>query len=155
MLYSVTLFIIKLLVIIKRFLLFWRGVHFYEERPNEIITNDYHKSFMPRENKIKPGCRVTGRFGELIDPPGGIGININGKKKRRVRREVHGTVVIATAHRKWNVRFDHDGQLREVSANSLRVVDDISGVDIDHNKDKTVSIIKYETIYFMCLTSFY
>ena len=51
-----------------------------------------------------------------MDPAGGVGASANGKKKRCVRREVFGSIVSATAHRKWSVRFDHDGVLRKVAS---------------------------------------
>ena len=36
---------------------------------------------MACSNKLKAGCRVSVKFGELIDPAGGFGANANGKKK--------------------------------------------------------------------------
>ena len=87
---------------------------------------------MPRGMKITLGCRVSGRFGELVDPPEGTDVNPNGKRKRRVRMFIYGTVVGSDEYHKWSVRFDHDGTIRNgISSNQLKVVEDpIIGVPI-------------------------
>ena len=35
---------------------------------------------MACSNKLKASCRVSRKFGALIDPTGGVGLNANGKK---------------------------------------------------------------------------
>lgn len=93
-----------------------------------------------QRSKITAGCRVLGRFGDLIDPPGGPSVDSNGKKKRRVRRVVYGTVVASSGLRKWRVRFDHNNEIREnLSSNQLKVVDNIEGVPIISDATATVS----------------
>ena len=79
-----------------------------------------------RSNIITIGCRVSGKFGELIDPPGGSGVTTNpdgsAKKRRRVRAQILGTVVRSSGYRKWEFRFDTDNSVRVVSSHSLTVV---------------------------------
>ena len=100
-------------------------------------------------DRITAGCRVSGRFGELIDPPGGPGaLNANGKRKRRVRQIVYGTVVSSCGLRKWGVRFDHSGEIKnDISSNQLKVVNSTEGVPI--NAAITVSLIEiFYTVYY-------
>ena len=66
-----------------------------------------------KRSKITLGCRVLGIFGDLIDLSGGPSVNLNGKKKRRVWRVVYGTVVALSGLHKWQVRFDHNNEIRE------------------------------------------
>ena len=76
---------------------------------------------------------MSGRFGELEDfAPGDSGLNANGKQKRRVWREVFGSVVGSNGLWQWNVRFDHDGKIREgISSNQLKIVPQSFGVAIE------------------------
>ena len=99
-------------------------------------------------NSIVPGCRVCGRFGELVDRAPGDEVNANGKRKRRVWREVYGTVVGSCGLRKWQVRFDHNGEVKtDISSNQLRVVDSTVGVPISART--TVSKNDFVTISFV------
>ena len=91
-----------------------------------------HNFDMPRGKKITIECRVSGRFGPLVDPPVDTVVNTDGKRKRRVRLLVYGTVVGTDEYRKWSIRLDHDGTIRNgISSNQLKVVDNPSeGVPI-------------------------
>ena len=100
---------------------------------------------MARNNIIVAGCRVKAKVGELIDPPGGVTLNANGKKKRRVRREEFGTVVTSCGYRKWKVRFDHDSSVREMAVGALKKVPDDAGRPIG----ETVSVQLITIIIFI------
>ena len=76
---------------------------------------------MPRTNIITVGCRVEGKFGELVDNPNQTP-QANGKQKRRVRRHATGTVIEAAAQRKWKVRLDYNNQVETVAATAMRVI---------------------------------
>jgi len=96
-------------------------------------------------SRIVAGCRVSGRFGELIDYAPGEDTDANGKKKRRIRREVYGTVVASCGLQKWQVHFDHNGEVKNnVSSTQLKVVDDTAGIPI--------SAITTVSVYIQCIS---
>ena len=74
-------------------------------------------------NRIFAGSRVKGPHGPLVTNPNG--------GKRRVREKVYGTVIKAIGAHKWEVRFDFDGVIKEVTSKSLSLVEGEAGVPVD------------------------
>ena len=74
-------------------------------------------------NRIFAGSRVKGPHGPLVANPNG--------GKRRVREKVYGTVIKAIGAHKWEVRFDFDGVINEVTSKSLSLVEGEAGVPVD------------------------
>ena len=96
---------------------------------------------MPHRNKVRSGSRVKGKFGELVDPPGGVSRNVNEKKRRRVRKEVYGTVIDSSSYKTWNVWFDYNGEIRKISSHALQVVDSTAGMPLNEGSAAPVSIL--------------
>ena len=74
-------------------------------------------------NRMFTGSRVNGPHGPLVENPNG--------GKRRVRERVYGTVIKAIGAHKWEVRFDFDGLIKEVTSKSLSLVEGEVGVPVD------------------------
>ena len=85
---------------------------------------------MVTATRIAVGKRVEGKHGPLIpNPTGG---------KRRIRTTVVGTVLRSMDKGLWEVRFDFDGRRINVKNNTLKVVDQNTGVPLDELEETTM-----------------
>ena len=79
---------------------------------------------MVRSNHIFVSCSVEGWHGQLVKNPNQI-------IKCRVRSKVVGTVMQVVDLHKWEVALDYDGKAKVVRLNSLKVVEECTGVPLD------------------------
>ena len=96
------------------------------------MSNSFH---------ISVGCRVEGTFGPLVPNPNpnpnlnlnpnlNPNTNLNPKVKRRVREKVCGTVIRAVDQISWEIVCNLDGDIKNFTLNSLKVVADEFGIPL-------------------------
>ena len=75
---------------------------------------------MPRRRNppIRVGCRVSGRHGELEDPPQSSGNNTK-KRKRRQKKLLFGQVVYSVGPNSYRVLWD-DGGYTDCKSTTLK-----------------------------------
>ena len=88
---------------------------------------------MVHSSHIFVGCRVEGSHGPLLPNP-------NPNAKRRVREKVAGTVLKASGLHQWDVLFDFDGKVKQVSSRSLRIVPTQSSIPVDEITPSTSDV---------------
>ena len=88
-------------------------------------------------NRIAVGARVVGKHGPLeANPSGG---------KQQIRATIFGTVLRATEKGEWEVCFDYNGRRKIVCNNTLKVVDQDSGIPLDELSTAVTAIATLDT----------
>ena len=107
------------------------------------------------KKRVEVGCRVEGNFGDFIEAAE--------PNKKRKRGKSFATVVEAAGEKKWMIRLDANGHLRQVGSRSIKVVDDDCGVmsrsfsspqsNEEEENDSNVTVSNYDfVIDIYCLT---
>ena len=70
---------------------------------------------------MRVGTRVSALVGELGYWNGGPQVDANGKKKKRYKERLFGTVVESKSNRNWLVRWDRTGAINEEEYSTFKL----------------------------------